>query len=80
MCICFVCWTCVFCLVFVGQVGNLVLSQLKSIVHDESHYRDLVGRSIEEDIQTQDLPKEWSCNVIEGKRRRRQILLRSSIK
>lgn len=56
-----------------GQVGNLVLQQLKAM-GPASLYQSLVGRSIEEDIRMEDLPHEWRGNVVEGKWRRRRNL------
>ena len=56
-----------------GQVGNLVLSQLKAMVSADVYER-LVGRRIEENVQMTDLPKEWWCNVVEGKWRRKRSL------
>jgi len=56
-----------------GQVGNLVLQQIKVMGPPELYYH-LVGRSIDEDIRMEDLPEEYWCNVVEGKwRRRRQF-------
>lgn len=57
-----------------GQLGNLVLQQLKTITSDE-HYEKLVGRSIDEDVSVDDLPSDWTCNVVEGKWRRRRNLM-----
>jgi len=54
-----------------GQLGNLVLSQLKSMASNEQ-YEKLLGRKITEDFSLNDLPKEWWCNVVEGKWRRRR--------
>lgn len=54
-----------------GQVGNLVLQQLRSIA-DEEQYQVLVGRSIFDDLRMEDLPSEWWCNVVEGRWRRRK--------
>jgi hypothetical protein len=56
-----------------GQVGNMVLQQLKSVVKDE-HYLRLTGRASWENVQIEELPAEWWCNVVEGKRRRRKTL------
>jgi hypothetical protein len=55
-----------------GQVGNLVLQQLRGMASDEL-YHLLVGRSIHDSVQMEDLPKEWWCNVVEGKWRRKRI-------
>lgn len=55
-----------------GQVGNLVLQQLRCMASAEL-YQQLIGRSIHDaTVQMDDLPKEWSCNVVEGKWRRRR--------
>ena len=56
-----------------GQVGNFVLQQLKASATPEL-YEHLVGRSIHDHIQMEDLPKEWWCNVVEGKWRRKRTL------
>jgi hypothetical protein len=56
-----------------GQVGSLVLQQLKTMATDEE-YRSMIGRGIDEPIKMEDLPKEWWCNVVEGKWRRRRIV------
>lgn len=57
----------------VGQVGNYVIQQLRIVADEELYYR-LVGRSIYEDITLDDLPKDWTCNVVEGKMRRKRNL------
>ena len=54
-----------------GQVGNLVLQQLRAICTPEKYF-ELVGRDIYEEHQMEDLPNEWWCNVVEGKWRRRR--------
>jgi hypothetical protein len=54
-----------------GQVGSLVLQQLKTMATDEEYQR-MVGRGIDEDIKMEDLPSEWWCNVVEGKWQRRR--------
>jgi hypothetical protein len=54
-----------------GQFGNLALQQLKCMASDEL-YEQLIGRSIHDNIQMEDLPKEWWCNVVEGKWRRQR--------
>jgi hypothetical protein len=55
-----------------GQVGNLVLQQLRCMASAEL-YQQLIGHSIHDTtIQLDDLPKDWSCNVVEGKWRRRR--------
>ena len=54
-----------------GQVGNLVLQQMRAMGPGDLYYR-LVGRDILEEIQMEDLPAEWWANVVEGKWRRRR--------
>lgn len=54
-----------------GQVGNLVLQQLKAMGPPDL-YCKLVGRSFEEETRIADLPSDWTCNVVEGKWRRRR--------
>lgn len=54
-----------------GQVGNLVLQQLKAIT-DEEQYERLVGRAIYDDVRMEDLPSDWWSNVVEGRWRRRK--------
>ena len=57
-----------------GQVGNLVLQQFQSLASPEVYER-LTGKSdLNEPLRVEDLPKDWSCNVIEGKWRRRRAL------
>lgn len=53
-----------------GMVGELVLRQLREMGLDEM-YENLMGQSSWGDFQLSDLPREWTCNVIEGKRQRR---------
>ena len=56
-----------------GQVGNLVLQQLR-IMGPPWLYSRLIGKDIDEVVSMEDLPSEWWCNVVEGKwRRRRQF-------
>lgn len=56
-----------------GQVGNLVLQQLKAMGPPSLYYK-LIGRDMDSEIRMEDLPTEWWCNVVEGKwRRRRQF-------
>ncbi|VEU33597.1 unnamed protein product [Pseudo-nitzschia multistriata] len=54
-----------------GQVGNLVIQQLRAMGPPELYYR-LTGHYIEEDIRMEDLPKEWWVNVVEGRWRKRK--------
>jgi hypothetical protein len=54
-----------------GQVGNLVLQELKAITTPEKYF-ELVGLDIYEDHGMEALPNEWWCNVVEGKWRRRR--------
>jgi len=56
-----------------GQVGNLVMQQMRSMADDEL-YAHLIGRSPEEEITLDDLPSDWTRNVVEGKWRRRRNL------
>lgn len=56
-----------------GQVGNLVLKELKTVT-DDYLFRKLIGRGIDEEIFMEELPQEWWCNVVEGKWRRRRNL------
>jgi Pentatricopeptide repeat domain len=51
-----------------GQVGNLVLQQLKTMINEELYMR-LIGKPQNADITMEDLPQEWWCNVVEGKGR-----------
>lgn len=54
-----------------GQVGSLVLQQMRATASPQM-YSELVGEDIDSDHRMQDLPKEWWCNVVEGKWRRRR--------
>jgi hypothetical protein len=56
-----------------GQLGNLVLQQLKSMGPPDLYY-NLVGFDINDDVRMEDLPQEWWCNVVEGKLRRRRSM------
>lgn len=56
-----------------GQVGNLVIQQLKALASEELYHK-LIGRSSHEELTIEDLPEEWWCNVIEGKWRRKRNL------
>merc|ERR1712032_623267 len=53
-----------------GMVGELVIRQLREMGMEEI-YENLVGSSMWGDVKIKDLPSEWTCNVIEGKRMRR---------
>lgn len=55
-----------------GQVGNLVLQQLKSITSPEKYF-EWVGMDLYDDHRMEDLPTEWWNNVVEGKWRRRHL-------
>jgi len=55
-----------------GQVGKLVLDQLKFMTTEEQ-FKNLVGISMY-DCSYWDIPGSWRQNVVEGKRRRRQQL------
>ena len=54
-----------------GQVGNLVLQQLRATTSPEKYF-ELVGKDMESVHGMEDLPKDWWCNVVEGKWRRRR--------
>ena len=56
-----------------GQVGTMVLQQLKGVAKND-HFVRLTGRGNWEDIKLEELPSDWSRNVVEGKgpRRRRR--------
>jgi hypothetical protein len=54
-----------------GQLGNLVLQQLRVMGPPETYIK-LLGREIEEDMKMESLPQEWHSNVVEGKWRRRR--------
>lgn len=54
-----------------GQMGKLVVDQLKSILTSEQ-YMELTGLSTSDKEKSwKDLPLEWRCNVVEGKKRRK---------
>ena len=56
-----------------GQLGSMVLQHFRLLAPPDLYY-DMVGRDISEEVDVADLPQEWSCNVVEGKwRRRRQL-------
>uniref|UniRef100_A0A7R9ZTR2 Pentacotripeptide-repeat region of PRORP domain-containing protein n=1 Tax=Pseudo-nitzschia arenysensis TaxID=697910 RepID=A0A7R9ZTR2_9STRA len=54
-----------------GMLGNLVLQQLRAMGPPELFYR-LTGFHVEDESQLEDLPKDWWCNVVEGRWRRRR--------
>jgi len=54
-----------------GMVGQMVLRQLREMQMEEV-YENLMGKSFWGDVDLRDLPQEWTCNVIEGKRMRRK--------
>jgi len=54
-----------------GQVGKLVLDQLKSVT-TEGQFQGLIGMSMEKCVDWKVLPKEWRRNVVEGRRRRKR--------
>lgn len=54
-----------------GQVGNMVIQQLKQVTKSD-HYLRLIGRTQEERVSIEELPRNWWCNVVEGKRQRRK--------
>lgn len=51
-----------------GQVGELVLQQLRTLVKDDEGYRRLTGTNRDDPLEL--LPEEWRCNVRERKSRR----------
>jgi hypothetical protein len=51
-----------------GQVGRLVVTQLRFAASPELYKSLLQGRDISEKVFVQDLPREWSCNVRENNR------------
>jgi len=55
-----------------GQVGNLVLKELKAVASPELYSKLVLGRHIDDDVRIEDLPKEWRENVVEGRWRRQQ--------
>lgn len=54
-----------------GQVGNLVIQQLKAMGPADLYF-DLIGFDMYDEIRMEDLPQEWWSNVVEGKKRRRR--------
>lgn len=55
-----------------GMVGEMVLRQLQEMGL-VGVYENLVGASVWGEIKFEDLPMEWTCNVVEGKIRRRWL-------
>eukprot|EP00584_Thalassiosira_punctigera_P014760 CAMPEP_0172553960 /NCGR_PEP_ID=MMETSP1067-20121228/52547_1 /TAXON_ID=265564 ORGANISM="Thalassiosira punctigera, Strain Tpunct2005C2" /NCGR_SAMPLE_ID=MMETSP1067 /ASSEMBLY_ACC=CAM_ASM_000444 /LENGTH=674 /DNA_ID=CAMNT_0013342243 /DNA_START=166 /DNA_END=2191 /DNA_ORIENTATION=+ len=49
-----------------GMVGEMVLRQLREMGMEEV-FEKLVGKSFWGEFNLSDLPREWTCNVIEGK-------------
>lgn len=54
-----------------GMVGQMVLRQLQDMGLDEV-YENLAGISMWGKVDLRNMPGEWTCNVIEGKRQRRR--------
>jgi uncharacterized protein (UPF0147 family) len=52
-----------------GQVGRLVVTQVRFAASPELYKSLLQGRDISEKVLVQDLPREWSRNVRENNRR-----------
>jgi hypothetical protein len=65
-----------------GQVGNLVLQQLQRVVASDEEFQELVQGKVKPDhdgiVRMEDLPQEWTCNVVEGRWKRRQQLTNNS--
>ncbi|KAL7472126.1 hypothetical protein ACHAXS_012456 [Conticribra weissflogii] len=55
-----------------GMVGEMVLRQLRDMSIKGETYRKCVGKSINDEINVRELPSSWTCNVVEGKRKRRR--------
>jgi len=53
-----------------GMVGEMVMKQMREMGKEEV-YENLAGRTFWGDARLADLPSSWTCNVIEGKKRRR---------
>jgi len=60
-----------------GQVGKFVFDQLKSILTPEEYKEITRLRMNNDESDWKDIPLEWRCNVIEGKKRRRRNLDKS---
>jgi chorismate mutase len=56
-----------------GQVGRLVVKQLRFAASPELYKSLLLGRDISETVVVQDLPRKWSCNVRENNRRAKKL-------
>mmetsp|Transcript_25853 Transcript_25853/g.37899 ORF Transcript_25853/g.37899 Transcript_25853/m.37899 type:complete len:699 (+) Transcript_25853:328-2424(+) len=56
-----------------GQVGQMVLQQMKALA-SPAVYEKFFQKSLDEDVNVNDLPLEWRCNVVEGRKRRRRHL------
>lgn len=54
-----------------GQVGNMVLQQLKGVTKNDQYVR-LTSRANWENVKMEELPADWWRNVVEGKYRRRK--------
>jgi hypothetical protein len=54
-----------------GQVGNMVLQQLRAIASPEK-YLELIGFPIDAEHGMEELPQDWWSNVVEGKWRRKR--------
>ena len=63
-----------------GQVGNLVLQQLQRVVASDVEFYELVKVKPDYNgmVRMEDLPNEWTCNVVEGRWKRRQQLTGNS--
>uniref|UniRef100_A0A7S4I9D1 Pentacotripeptide-repeat region of PRORP domain-containing protein n=1 Tax=Odontella aurita TaxID=265563 RepID=A0A7S4I9D1_9STRA len=61
-----------------GQVGEMVLRELEGLVSGPDMWEKLVGKKRGDShtpVRPKDLPKSWTCNVVEGKwaRRKRKL-------
>jgi len=55
-----------------GMVGDFVLRMLREVAQDGESFERMTGKIDDEDFSLSDLPIEWTGNVVEGKRMRRQ--------
>mmetsp|Transcript_9397 Transcript_9397/g.19449 ORF Transcript_9397/g.19449 Transcript_9397/m.19449 type:complete len:697 (-) Transcript_9397:68-2158(-) len=55
-----------------GVVGEMVLRQLRDMSIKGETYKKCVGKSVHDEISLHELPSSWTCNIVEGKRKRRR--------